>query len=92
MHTGGLVGLSRDEVPTILQENEEVLAKDDPRNILNGGAAAGGTPGAANMDMKMVIVDDPNRIPEAMTGAAGQQVMMAFLKQNAASVRALLKG
>lgn len=91
MHTGGLVGLSAGEVPTILQENEEVLAKDDPRNILNGGAAAGGTGAASDMNMKMVIVDDPDRIPEAMTGAAGQRVMMAFLKKNAASVKAMLK-
>ena len=42
MHTGGVVGLAPDEVPTVLQKGEEVLAKGDPRNVMNGGADAGG--------------------------------------------------
>jgi len=43
MHTGGVVGLAPDEVPTILQKGEEVLNKNDPRNVMNGGGGAGGT-------------------------------------------------
>lgn len=41
MHTGGVVGLAPDEVPTILQKGEEVLAKEDPRNVMNGGGQQG---------------------------------------------------
>lgn len=36
-HGGGLPGLRRDEVATILKRREEVLGVDDPRNVLNGG-------------------------------------------------------
>lgn len=38
LHSGGYI--RPDEVPTILQKGEEVLAKNDPRNIANGGAVA----------------------------------------------------
>lgn len=42
MHTGGVVGLATDEVPTILQKGEEVLSAGDPRNVMNGGGSTGG--------------------------------------------------
>jgi len=34
-HTGGIVGLKANEVPAILQKNEEVLTRDDPRHAFN---------------------------------------------------------
>jgi hypothetical protein len=36
-HRGGLPGLGPNEVPIIAEKGEEVLSKNDPRNILNGG-------------------------------------------------------
>lgn len=39
-HGGGLPGLRRDEVAFIGLKGEEVLAKNDPRNVLNGGKNA----------------------------------------------------
>jgi tape measure domain-containing protein len=45
-HGGGLPGLAADEVPAILQRGEEVLSKNNPRNILNGGGAQQGQPAA----------------------------------------------
>lgn len=36
-HAGGILGLSADEVPAVLQRGEEVLTRDDPRHRANGG-------------------------------------------------------
>lgn len=41
LHGGGIPGLKANEVPTILERNEEVLTRSDPRHILNGGGASG---------------------------------------------------
>lgn len=38
-HTGGIAGLKANEVPAILQKNEEVLTRDDPRHRYNQGGA-----------------------------------------------------
>lgn len=43
LHTGGTLGLWPDEVPTILQKGEEVLSRNDPRNVRNRGAAGATT-------------------------------------------------
>lgn len=43
-HSGGLPGLSADEVPAILQKGEEVLTRNDPRNVLNGGTQKASVP------------------------------------------------
>lgn len=41
-HTGGLVGYKPNEVPIIAEKNEEVLTRNDPRHVLNGGMTSGG--------------------------------------------------
>lgn len=76
LHDGGMPGLQRNEVPAILQKGEEVLARDDPRNALNG--AGGGAGGSA----KFVLVDDRARVAEAMTGTEGENVTMIHLRKN----------
>lgn len=63
-HSGGLPGLARDEVPAILQKGEEVLAKNDPRNILNGGGAQGGGT-AAPQPFTIVNTFDPEEVVAA---------------------------
>ncbi len=89
-HSGGVVGLAPDEYPAILQKNEEVLAKSDPRNVLNGGGKATGGPGGEGM--RVVLVDDRARVPEAMAGAEGGRVVVQHIKSNLPTIRALLKG
>src|SRR5690606_30695029 len=76
-HTGTVVGLRSDEQAAILQKGEEVLAKNNPRNILNGGAAANGNSGAKSGDtgISQVLVLDPDLIPQAMSGSAGRRVV-----------------
>ena len=63
-HSGGLPGLARDEVPAILQKGEEVLAKNDPRNILNGGGVQGGST-AAPQPFTIVNTFDPEEVVAA---------------------------
>ncbi len=63
-HSGGLPGLARDEVPAILQKGEEVLAKNDPRNILNGGGAQGGG-STAPQPFTIVNTFDPEEVVAA---------------------------
>lgn len=87
LHSGGIPGLAPDEVPTILQRNEEVLTRDDPRHVLNGGKGGGGG-GGSN---RFVLVDDRSRVAEAMASAEGEQVTMVHLKRNVATIRQLLK-
>lgn len=87
-HTGGMPGIRPNEIPTILERGEEVLAKGDPRNIANGGAAA--RPGGGNVaptNIKLVAVDDRSKIPEAMATAEGEQVMVVNMNRKAPAYR-----
>lgn len=84
-HSGGLPGLQPNEVPTILQKGEEVLTREDPRHILNGGGGTNPT------NIRTVLVDDRTKIPEAMASAEGDQVLLQFLSRNAPTVRSVLR-
>lgn len=84
-HTGGLPGLKPDEVPSILQKGEEVLTRDDPRNILNGGKQGDGG------NTRVVLVDDQSRIADALAGAEGERVVIQHLKRNIPTLRSLTR-
>ena len=43
-HTGGIAGLAPNEVPAILEKNEEVLPENDPRHRNNAGGRSGERP------------------------------------------------
>ncbi len=88
-HTGGVAGLAPDEYPAILQRGEEVLTKDSPRNILNGGGVQQG--GGAGGSMRVVLVDDRARVPEAMSGSDGEKVVVQHIRKNAATIKQYLK-
>lgn len=89
-HTGTVVGLKTDERASILQVGEEVLAKNDPRNIMNGGAGASPQGGRAPTPLKQVLVLDPREITGAMQSSAGEDVTMTHIKVNIGTVRTLL--
>jgi tape measure domain-containing protein len=85
-HTGGIAS---DEVPAVLQKGEEVLTANDPRhrnNIGRGGAAGGG---ASNVTS--IVVMDPNFVPDAMSGAAGSQIVINHIRDNASSIKRVLE-
>lgn len=89
-HNGGLPGLRSDEVPSILQTGEEVLARDDPRNVLNGDKAA--APSANPAGTRFVLLDDRKAVPEAMQSAEGEDVVLQIIRRNGATVKSIVKG
>lgn len=91
-HSGGVPGLASDEYATILQRGEEVLAKNSPRNIMNGGAGVGGSGGSTPMSLNATIVDSRDSVPQAMATPAGNTVILEALRSNVATVKAILGG
>lgn len=85
-HEGGFPGLKSDEVASVLQTGEEVLARDDPRNVLNGASKTQQSKGN-----RFVFVDDRAKIPEAMRSAEGEQVTVINIRKNAATIKQILK-
>lgn len=91
-HSGGLMGLRQDEYATILQKGEEVLSKDSPRNIMNGGAGIGGGSNAGSSSMRVVLVDDRTKVAEAMSTPEGERVIVQTIQRNAPTLKAILRG
>nr|DAI87200.1 MAG TPA: Tail tape measure [Caudoviricetes sp.] len=89
-HTGGLAGFRPNEVPAILEKNEEVLTRDDPRHVLNGGKSAGAA-GGVDGGTRVVVVDDRQSVPEAMNSSSGERVIMAHIKNNLPTIKSLLR-
>jgi hypothetical protein len=90
-HDGGLPGLKRDEVPTILQKGEQVLSKDDPDNILNsaGKPAAGQT---QPTPIKIVnTFDASDVVSQGLSTAAGEQAIINVVRSNRSAIKNLLK-
>lgn len=88
-HSGGLPGLASSEYPTILKKGEEVLSENDPRNVMNGGmapASGGGAPG----NLRVVLVDDRAKVPEAMNSPEGERVMLDFIRRNSPTIKQAL--
>lgn len=56
-HTGGIAGLRPNEVPSILEEGEEVLTAQDPRHSANLGRAGRGTLEASQVNIDIEIID-----------------------------------
>lgn len=101
-HTGTVVGggagggLKSDERRAILQVGEEVLTKNDPRNVLNGGKTASngnaseiGQPGG---DTHMhVHADAASFLSAGLNQRAGQKSFFAFLSANRAYISKMLQ-
>ena len=94
-HTGAAgLGLRSDEVMAVLKKREEVLAANDPRNILNGGAAASpGMPAApaAAPQIKIINTIDPTEVvSQGLTSAAGEKAFLNAVSSNRETVRKML--
>lgn len=83
LHSGGIPGLSNNEVPAVLLKNEEVLTRDDPRHVLNGGKSSGGS-------QRVVLVDDRSKVAEAMASAEGETVTIQHLRRNVPALKQML--
>jgi hypothetical protein len=85
-HGGGLPGLAADEVPAILQRGEEVLAKNNPRNILNGGGAQPGQP-AAPQPFTIVNTFKPE---EVVAAGLSDRAFVNYVAANKSSIKRVL--
>lgn len=84
-HAGGVAGLAPNEVPAILERGEEVLAKGDPRNVMNGGGQQPGSPG-----VRILNIFDEKFVTDQMNSAAGEKVILNAIARNPNAVRGLL--
>ena len=80
-HTGGIPGLGPNEVPAILERNEEVLTRSDPRHRFNGGlkapvAAPGGNTRVIN------VFDAAAAVEAALQTPAGEKAILNHVRDN----------
>ena len=76
--TGGIAGLSPDEVPAILHKGEEVLTQSDPRHRNNQG----NTSVVQNKVTTPVVVFGENELANALAGRAGEKMVITHVKNN----------
>jgi hypothetical protein len=84
------VGMASDEVAAVLQRGEEVLSRDDPRNVLNAGRGRGSAPAGGGGNVRQVLVLDQAQIPAAMQSSSGERVVLTHIKANAPAIRNIL--
>ena len=87
-HGGGIAGLRGNEVPAILERGEEILTRDNPRHILNGGED-----GAAVIEPKVDLMinnllDAGDVVSKGLSTRPGQRAFLNFIRANASAVRA----
>lgn len=80
-HVGGIAGLQPGEVPAILQAGEEVLTRNDPRHVANGGGAS---------SVRIVNQFTEDGVLNHMQSSNGEQVILNIIGRNAGSIRHLL--
>ena len=68
----------------MLEKNEEVLTRDDPRHVLNGGGQS------ADAGVRVVLVDDRSRVPQAMASAEGEKVTVQNIRANIPTIKSML--
>ena len=89
-HTGGLIGLRPNEVPIIAQKGEEMLTRDDPRHMLNGGLSP---KQGATRDRPTQIInafDSPSFLESALANSSGAEVILNFLSANRDEIKSML--
>lgn len=81
-HSGGLPGLASNERTAIVETGEEILRRDNPRHIMNGG-------GQSESSIRNILLFDEKDIPEAMANSHGERVVIQHIKRNATALRQL---
>lgn len=85
-HTGGVVGLNPDEVPAILQRNEEVITESDPRHRFNGGQPARGGGGTTIIN----TIDPAEVVSKGMSTPAGSKVLINAIRVNKSQIQQIM--
>ena len=89
-HSGGLAGFAPDEVPAVLQRNEEVLTRNDPRHRANGGKTAGASPFGSNVSV-ILVHDQGEALKAALETPHGSEVMIQHVSNNKDAYHGALK-
>ena len=84
-HGGGIAGLKPNEIPTILEQGEEVLTEGNPRHIDNIGK--GGAPSQGGVKIVNAF-DAASFLTEALNSPLGERVLMNFVRANRTAFRA----
>lgn len=84
-HMVGLPGLDSSEVPAILQEGEEVLTRNDPRHVMNGGKAS------AAPSVTVINTLDPGEfVSKGLNTGDGKSAILNFMRANSGAVKGAL--
>lgn len=86
-HSGGIAGLKPGEVPSVLMRGEEVLTRDDPRHIMNGGGGSGGG------NVKIVnTFDESDFFSKGANTKAGEKAILNLVRSNPRAFKAAMGG
>ena len=87
-HVGGVIGLRPGEVPMIAKKGEEMLTRDDPRHILNGGGSPAVAPrGDDGAAPTIINAWDAVSLMDAMlSDPRGGKKMLNWLRENSGAV------
>lgn len=76
-HSGGPVGLRSDERAAILQTGEEVLSRNDPRNVKNGGK------NSSPLSVKVVnTFSESEVVQQGLNTVEGEQAVLNIVRRN----------
>lgn len=87
-HGGGVAGFAPNEVPAVLERNEEILTTDDPRHRFNGGAEGGG--GITNEVSIINSIDSESVVAAGANTRSGRQAIFNAIKADRSSYKKLL--
>jgi len=88
-HQGGMIGLRPGEVPIIAEQGEEMLTRDDPRHMLNGGGAA--APAQPKGGTTIINTFDPEEVlSRALSSPMGQEVLVNTIRGSRTEIKAAL--
>lgn len=86
-HDGGIAGLAPNEVPAVLEKDEEVLTRDDPRHVMNGGRAG---PGEEKFTL-INALDPESVLTAALEGAAAGKVLLNWMSESPDEIKRALE-
>ncbi len=90
MHSGGIAGLKRNEIPIIAERGEEILTDDDPRHRTNLGRGARGSASEGRVPRIINAFDGTSFLEEALSTPEGEEAFLNFVRANPSSVRAAI--
>lgn len=89
-HSGGLIGLKPGEVPIIAKQGEEMLTRDDPRHMLNGGGKQTGGGGGQRPMTIINTFDAEEAFERAVATPRGQELLVNAVRSKRTEIKAAL--